>query len=93
MPRALTFFDSDPILRKFARPWPRACQIIDYVFQKFSETNQFGNTFSDKKNEFEQQFLQFVLKLLFLVETIVFFGKARMRWGAVREPREAIIDP
>ena len=58
---------------KFARPWPRACQITDYVFQKISETNQFGNTFSDKKNGFEQQFLQFVLKLLFLLETIVSF--------------------
>ena len=62
-------------------------------FQKFSETKKLWNTCSNKKNGFEQQFLQFVLKLLLLVETIVSCWKSAHARGAVREPREAIIDP
>ena len=77
---------------KFARPWPRACQITDYVllififstfsstaFQKFSNENEFKQHFLEK-NEFEQQFLKLLLELLFLLE------KARMRGGLSGSP-------
>ena len=79
-------------LKKFARPWPRACQIIDYVllififstfssttFQKFSNENEIKQHFLEK-NEFEQQFLKLLLELLFLLE------KARMRGGLSGSP-------
>ena len=60
-------------------------------FKKESETNQFGNTFSDKKTEFEQQIQQFVLKLLFLVATIVSFWTSAHARRPPWEPLDTMI--
>ena len=72
---------------KLARPWPRACQIIDnvllrlicysfleHVFQKFCIRNQIKQYFLEQ-NKLEQQLLTLLLELLFLLQ------KARMRGG------------
>ena len=60
-------------------------------FRKFQKRINLETQFLKKKNEFEQQIRQFVLKLLFLVETIVSFWKSAHARRPPWEPLDMFI--
>ena len=82
---------------KFARPWPRACQIIDYVLliftfsifsSKFSKNMKWkqNGTISRKKKKVRATIPGICAR------TVVSCWEIAHARGAVREPRESLID-
>ena len=81
---------------KFARPWPRACQIMDYVLLTFTfsiSSSKFSKNLKWKQNktDFRDKKQARATIPWICARTVVSCWKSAHARGAVREPRESII--